>query len=241
MPTLLMTRPCDANTRFLNLLPSQFLQGISVLQSPLLEIVPTGGNVDLSGISSVIFSSGEAVRVASNQTEIRTKAYCVGERTTEFARSSGWDAEYAGHQADALVEQLAVWRPPGGILHLRGEFSRGDVAARLSALGLKCTDLVIYRQVFGPLNLRAQEAMNAGLPMFVPLFSPRTAAHFQSVCKDMSQLTLIAMSDAVVEAMPRLHCKAVHVSKAPAAQAMAEMLLDVAAPFVRVEAGRSED
>jgi len=240
-PPLLMTRPRDANFRFLDLLPSPFLQETPVLHSPLLEIVPLRADIDLRDVSSVIFSSGEGVRVASAQTQMRTQAYCVGERTTELAKGAGWDAEFAGNQADELVEHLGVLRPSGAILHLRGAFSRGDVAGRLSGMGLKCASQVVYRQVFGPLSPAAQVAMEAGTPMLVPLFSPRTAAHFQSVCGDMTQLTLIAMSDAVVEAMPRLHCNAVHVSKAPTAQAMAEMLLDVAAPFVRVETGRSED
>ncbi len=239
--TLLMTRPGDANRRFLTLLPEDLLRELPVIQSPLMEIQPVATDLDLAGVSAVIFTSGEAVRIAGAHTRLRLRAYCVGEATAERARVAGWDAHCLGVDADAFVTRLLAQRPTGRILHLHGEFTRGEIVPRLARGGLTCTGQMIYRQLLCPLSAEAKAAIEARIPLIVPLFSPRTAAHFDSLRPDMTHLTLIAMSDAVVEAMPRLQSHCVDVSKVPTAEAMAEILRDVVASSERVETGRPDD
>ncbi|WP_232367677.1 uroporphyrinogen-III synthase [Tritonibacter horizontis] len=236
-----MTRPRDANTRFLGLLPEDMLSRLAVIQSPLLDIVPVADGLDLNACSAVIFTSGEGVRVASEKTNLRPKAFCVGRRTTEYAHAAGWAADYVGAQSDDLVDWFLTNRPVGKFIHLHGECTRGKIAQRLAQSGLNCHDQVIYQQRLRNFTPEAMAAVTAQIPLIVPLFSPRTAAHFVSLCPDMSHLILIAMSDAVAEALPRLQSHSVHVSKAPTAIAMAELLRDVAAPFVRVETGQPGD
>ncbi len=234
-PVLLMTRPETASRRFLDLLPAELLQHLRVIEAPLMQITPLSGPLKLSRVATVIFTSGEGVRVASDKTTVRLPARCVGERTTAAANAAGWQASCAGETAEDLVACLIAEPPQGSLLHLHGEHTRGDVVGRLVKAGLPCTGQMIYRQVLLPLTDEAKQVLRAQAPLLVPLFSPRTAAHFASLCPNAAHLTLIAMSEAVVEALPRLHCEALHVSKAPTASAMAEMLRDVAWPLVRVE------
>lgn len=234
-PVLLMTRPETASRRFLDLLPAELLQHLRVIEAPLMQITPLPGPLELSRVATVIFTSGEGVRVASDKTTVRLPARCVGERTTAAANMAGWQASCAGETAEDLVACLIAEPPQGPLLHLHGEHTRGDVVARLVTAGLMCAGQMIYRQALLPLTDEAKQALRGQAPLLVPLFSPRTAAHFASLCPDAAHLTLIAMSDAVVEALPRLHCEALHVSKVPTAFAMAEMLRDVAWPLVRVE------
>jgi len=240
-PALLMTRPPAATRRFLDLLPAELMRDLPVIQSPLMEITPLPVLIDLQDVTAVLFSSGEGVRVASAQQPSRGRAYCVGQRTTKAAQDAGWQADCLGETADALVAALLNKRPEGILLHLHGEYTRGAVADRLSEGGLLCRGLAIYRQTLRPFSSEAEAALAAQIPLMVPLFSPRTAAHFASLCPETAHLSLIAMSDAVAQAMPRLQTGTRHVSKVATAEAMAEMVRDVAQDWLRLEAGRPGD
>ncbi|ABF65560.1 Uroporphyrinogen III synthase HEM4 [Ruegeria sp. TM1040] len=239
--SLLMTRPLSAAQRFVDLLPSEMCRELPIIYSPLMEIAPLQGLIDLGGIDAVIFTSGEGVRVASAAQPLRLRAYCVGERTASAACEAGWSAQFVGDTADTLVEALLASRPSGKLLHLHGEYTRGAVAERLSEGGVSCSGQAIYRQALCPLSAEAEAALTAQIPLIVPLFSPRTAAHFDSLCPEKAHLSLIAMSDAVAEAMPRLQSRVRHVSKFPTAEAMAELVCDVAAALLRVETKPPED
>lgn len=240
-PVLLMTRPEGAASRFLKLLPADLLIRLRVVSSPLMEIVPLADPLDLTGVAMVLFSSGEGVRVASEKTDLRRPAFCVGAGTTAAAEALGWQARCAGETADALVETLSAALPQGRILHLHGTHTRGRIVERLVHNGIDCQGQTLYRQDLLPLTDVAKQVLRAQSPVIVPLFSPRTAAHFASLCPDPAHLTMIAMSEAVAQALPRLQCEALHVSKAPTALAMAEMLRDVAWSLVRVETGGPAD
>lgn len=234
-PALLMTRPRDAAQRFLDLLPADLLSDLRVIHSPLMEITALPSTLKLDDTTTVVFTSGAGVRVASERMAERQVAYCVGQRTTEAALSAGWDARFSGETADALVANLLAARPSGTLLHLHGEYTRGAVVDRLAEGGLSCRGQVIYRQDLQPLSAEAEQALGAQIPLIVPLFSPRTAAHFASLCPKTAHLTLIAMSDAVAKAMPRLQSGALKVSKAPTAEAMADLLRDVVQSVLWVE------
>lgn len=240
-PALLMTRPREAAQRFVELLPSNLRANLPIIYSPLLEISALPIMIDLGGVDAVIFTSGEGVRVASDGQPLRIRAYCVGERTTKAARMAGWDAQYSGDTADALVAALRADVPGGNLLHLHGEYTRGAVAKRLSDTGISCTGMAIYRQELSSFTAEADTALATQRPLIVPLFSPRTAAHFASLCPENAHLSLIAMSEQVAEAMPRLQSGARHVSKFPTAEAMVELVCDVAQTWLRVETEPSED
>lgn len=60
-------------------------------------------------------------------------------------------------------------------MHLHGEHTRGDVAARLRAAGLAVEARMVYRQVELPLSDTAHALLQGEAPVILPLFSPRSA------------------------------------------------------------------
>ncbi len=193
-PTVLLTRPRAASERF-----AQDLQGMEVVIAPLMEIVATGADIRLDGISGLILTSEAAVAALPTSP---LRAYCVGPRTADAARAAGLLAEELGPNASGLVAQLLARHTDGTLLHVRGQHQRGDIAARLSAGGIPTRDVVAYDQRAvdpGP-DFRAALARDA---LLVPLFSPRSAALFAQAADGLSPAAeLFAMSTAVADALP---------------------------------------
>ncbi|MCB4456989.1 uroporphyrinogen-III synthase [Leisingera sp. McT4-56] len=241
MVPLLMTRPLAAAESFVDGLPAGGRAGLRVIYAPLMEIRPARAPVALQGVKGVIFTSASGAEAASRETTVRLPAYCVGERTAQAAAELGWQAEALGQCADELTAALLQQRPAAPLLHLRGAHTRGSIARRLTEAGLPCGEQIVYDQELLPLTAEAQAALAAQTDVIVPLFSPRTARHFANLCGDASHLHLIALSQAVAEPLKGLNCKALRVSKAPDAPAMAAAVLDAAAQLSRLEGkGRAE-
>ncbi|NSY37362.1 uroporphyrinogen-III synthase [Leisingera sp. ANG59] len=241
MVPLLITRPLKAAERFVSGLPAAALAGIRVIYTPLMEIQQLQAQIEMRGVKGVIFTSANGAEAASRETLVRLPAYCVGERTAQAAAEMGWQAEALGQCADELTAALLQQRPAAPLLHLRGAHTRGSIARRLTEAGLPCGEQIVYDQALLPLTAEAQAALAAQTDVIVPLFSPRTARHFANLCGDASHLHLIALSQAVAEPLKGLNCKALRVSKAPDAPAMAAAVLDAAAQLSRLEGkGRAE-
>lgn len=233
MAGLLLTRPGDGNTRFTALLPPEVLSGFQVIETPLMQIEPTVGPAEfaagLEGIDRVIFTSRNGVKFASQLTEARRPSFCVGRQTTKAACDAGWPAKLLGLDSDQFVSELIRVAPRETILHLRGKDSVGDIAQHLQQAGIRCHERVIYRQVQRSLSVPAQKALDAEIPLLVPLFSAKAATHFSGLVSHARNLSFIVMSAAVAMPLRRLHYEALHVSKTPDAEAMAAMLSYVAA------------
>jgi len=238
---LLMTRPREASDRFVALLPDAVQSKLTVLHAPLLQINPKPVAIDLTDCQGVIFTSANGV-TAAGPPPGKLPAYCVGRRTTAVAQAAGWLAQFCGATAEALVEHVSRQQPKGPLLHLHGEHTRGEIATRLSRVGLKCSGKTIYEQQLLPLDPSIRDGVGAQNIVIVPLFSPRLARHFASLVAsmelDMENFILIALSDAVVDELKDLNCKDLQVSKAPDADAMAKMVRDAADGLAHLEGGR---
>jgi uroporphyrinogen-III synthase len=204
LPVLIMTRPAPDSVRFIDGIMPDVRAKLSVLISPLLEIVPTGAVVDMTRYRSVIFTSANGVDHAGPGNG-RT-AYCVGERTARVARENGWNASVSGQNAEELIKELTKMSPRGPLVHISGVHQRGDIAAGLSDIGVHTEAIAVYDQQLLPLSPEAQQALTSGIPCIVTIFSPRTATHFASFCANIENFVIIAFSDAV--AKPLAHCGA---------------------------------
>jgi uroporphyrinogen-III synthase len=173
--------------------------------------------------AAVIFTSATGV-VAAKGLDLPKRAFCVGGQTAAQARAAGFDAVSADGDADALVAAILANPPPGRLLHLRGEETRGDVAERLTAAGLETVSLVVYRQEPRALTDEALDVMASQGTVIVPLFSPRTAALFHAAAPSgvRARLRLVAMSAAVAEAAKAIPHEALEVAGRPDADAMVE-------------------
>ncbi len=231
---LLMTRPQEASVRFVSQLPQGLQAALKLIPAPLMRVSPLGNQISYEGYHGVIFTSANGV-AAAGRAPGSLPAYCVGQRTTETARDAGWQAQFCGATAAALVAQLSAAPPLSPLLHLHGRHTRGDIANQLTALGLPCDGQVIYEQQLLSLSPEVMREISVQRDVIVPLFSPRTARHFASLGLDQVNLTLIALSESVAAELKGLNYKDLRVSKAPHAISMAEMVRDAAVRLAHLE------
>lgn len=219
VPLILLTRPHAASMRFAASLRAE-LGPVAIAIAPLMEIAPTGVIPDLEGASALIFTSAAGVEMFGQICACRDlPAWCVGARTAEAAQAIGLVARSADGDADALVAQIIAERAPGRLVHVCGTHSRGEVAGRLNAAGLKADAQPIYDQT----ALRAQPDLAAALghsgPIIVPLFSPRSAALFAAAAKG-ADVIAVALSPVVRAALPDALAQKAGVADSPDAPAM---------------------
>ncbi|WP_294228591.1 uroporphyrinogen-III synthase [uncultured Shimia sp.] len=217
-PLILLTRPLVDAEAF-----AVMLTGLGITAeveiSPIVEIVPTEAEIDLSDVAGVIFSSRNAVAAVDGYD---LPAWCVGEATAAAAQAKGWRAVAADGDADSLYARVLADGPQGPLLHIRGKVARGDLAGRLTKVGIQTREVVVYRQTAHPLSERAKTALMRENPVIVPLFSPRAAVQFAEQGPYHAPLHVVVMSDAVQNALGDLPVETVVLSGKKEANAMAK-------------------
>jgi uroporphyrinogen-III synthase len=194
------------------------LSGIDVVLSPLLEIVPTGATPDTSLYGGVIFTSANAVRLAP--TVKGQMALCVGSITAHHAQAAGWNVVAIEQTAEDLIARIAKIKPAGPLLHLAGRHRRGDIAERLNAVNIKVDVETLYDQTPVVLTKQAHAVLEGEGLVVVPLFSPRTAAHFIDQTPNLHNVTVVAMSEAVAECCKGTRVARILVAAMPTGQEM---------------------
>ncbi|WP_299421664.1 uroporphyrinogen-III synthase [uncultured Shimia sp.] len=216
-PLILLTRPLADAEGFATMLANMGIAA-EVEISPIVEIVPTEVHVDLTDITGVIFSSRNAVAAVDGYD---LPAWCVGEATAAAAGAKGWRAAAADGDADSLYARVLADAPQGPLLHIRGEVARGDLAGRLTKVGIQTREVVVYRQTAHPLSERAKTALMRENPVIVPFFSPRAARQFAEQGPFHAPLHVVVMSEAVQAALGELPVETVVLAGKKEAKAMA--------------------
>ena len=219
---LIMTRPLPASEAFLRTLPPDLLDRLNPVFSPLIEIVPLHPTDPMADADAAVFSSANGV-AAAPAGHGRT-AYCVGPATTAAAQAHGWDARQCGATANDLVETLTRTAPTQRLVHLSGRHTRGDVAARLTAAGLKVQHIALYDQRQCALSDQAKDSILRENRVIVPLFSPRTATQFATEVPRRASVHVIALSAAVADALGARPWGGVTIADSPDARAMGAAL-----------------
>lgn len=223
--SLLLTRPQRGSDAFWKALPVDAQAKLQLLIAPLIRIEPI--SVDLPNIRDVIFTSANGPLCGPRGTG--QIAYCVGAQTTQSAQDAGWDARHVGNTANDLVERLVQSPPIGPLTHLCGTHTRGNVAARLTAAGIKTTEITIYDQALQPLSDPANAVLGRENPIILPLFSPRTARQFAKQYKGGATLHIIALSEAVSSEVAGLNAASLHVCADPSRKMMLDAVQNVTA------------
>jgi uroporphyrinogen-III synthase len=218
---MILTRPDGSNDRFVAALSESVIAALQILNSPLIEIfglpdVPTRAQ------TAAIFTSSNGVGLAPHGRGM--VAYCVGAATCEAASRAGWTAFTVGQDADGLVSGLIAERPEGGLTHYCGVHTRGQVAERLTAAGLKVHAIPVYDQREMPLTVEAHKALGGSDPVIIPLFSPRTARLFVRQVKPAAPLWIVAMSRQVADEVTELEPAMLRIAAAPTLNDMADAL-----------------
>ena len=234
--TLLMTRPLAASKRFVAQLPDHVRAQLTICYAPLIRIEPIIEQIALGDAQALIFTSSHAVELSSRLILSRDlPVFCVGRTTTQAANDAGWNAEFAGLTADALIKTVLDQRPAAPILHLSGVHTRGEIAKRLSDAGIKTTAQAIYTQQDVPLTQEAMMLLDGVSPVIVPLFSPRTARQFAGQVQGHAPLWIGALSFEVEKVIKSFTYNKLEVCSQPDAAAMCAAVENLVNDAVRVE------
>lgn len=222
LPTVLLTRPREASDFF-----AKALRGRSdapVLIAPVFEIAPVGDVIDPRGHETLVFTSPRAVaRVRSNPGQL---AWCVGDATARAAAAAGFAARSANGDAQSLIAQLLGDRPAEPILHVRGLEGTREVCRALRAQGLRCDEIVAYRQEDAEWNKDVAEKIVRSRRILAPVFSPRSAQRVSEqidAIRFPGSITAIAISAAAAHRWSA--SDTVLVAPQPTAEAMLDTLI----------------
>ncbi len=194
-PCLLLTRPREASERFLSELIAFTGRDVRAIISPILRIVDIGELPDLSSFSTIILSSRHAVsRLGAEGLLQGREVAVVGEGTAQLATSHGAAVVALGQDSRELVEQWRKLTAP--CLYCRGVHSRGALASRLSELGVKTSEVVVYDQRREALSDEAKSFLLSGQHVVAPVFSPRSAELLSAEIPASASIEVIAISEA---------------------------------------------
>ncbi|WP_341368493.1 uroporphyrinogen-III synthase [Yoonia sp. BS5-3] len=212
-PVLIVTRPALQAGAFARAVASRWSAPLRIIQSPLIAIEPRLVRADLTGVTDLIFTSVHGVAAAQRLGLLAgLTAWCVGQKTAAAARAAGFLPITGPGDADGLVTMILAAAPNGICAHIRGEHARGDICARLTDAGLRCIDIPAYDQTALILSNEAKNAVKGKEPVLFPLFSPRSATILSDQGPFAAQTHVIAMSEAVIDAVgfsaSRLHLAA---------------------------------
>ena len=123
--------------------------------------------------------------------------------------------------AQKLISLIKESAPKMPLLHIAGEHRRGEIAEKLSAAGIRTEVHVAYRQPLLPLSEKAKKVLFGEVSVIVPLFSPRVAAQFGSQAGCGVQVQILAMSQAVADALVGTTCAdRVQIASGPTGEEM---------------------
>ncbi|MEL6685178.1 MAG: uroporphyrinogen-III synthase [Pseudomonadota bacterium] len=224
MPIVILTRPRAQSESFAAVLRAKWDGPIII--APLIEIAPI--DVTCDNPDAVIFTSANGV-AASARLALPSglTAWCVGSKTAEFARAAGFDAVAGPGDADGLVADIIAAKPSGKLSHIRGMHARGDISVRLNAAGIACTDVVAYAQKALALSEEAKVAIAAQSSVIFPLFSPRTATILNGEGPFAASVHVVALSEAVKDAVSKQVSSQITLAARPDAEAMLASTLRV--------------
>lgn len=221
---VLLTRPEEQSSSFADALRGRFGDRLRPVLSPLMRPRYLSPDLPPGPYAAVIFTSLHGVAAAlPYRARLPRLAWCVGGRTAQEAQAAGMQTRAADGDAESLVAAILEDPPPGRLLHLRGEDTRGAVAERLTRAGIPTDAVTVYRQDPLPLSTQAVELLARPGVVIVPLFSPRSARLFRESLprQPAAELRLAAMSAAVAEELRGVPGRVV-VARRPDAEAMLE-------------------
>lgn len=222
LPAILLTRPADGADRFAAALRDRLGDRITIVSAPVLDIVGTGAVPALSDDPVPVFTSRHGV---AHGPKGKGLCYAVGDATARAASRAGYGAVSAAGDVEALFQRILTDAPARPLLHLRGDPSTGDLAARLRAAGLTARDCIVYRQAPRPLTAQARALLDRESAVILPLFSPRSAAQFATEPRGLAPLRVAAISDRVAEAAQPMGPERLIVAARPDMPAMVDAVL----------------
>lgn len=203
--TIVVTRRKEQAKEFSDLLVQK---GANVLLFPALEIVAPDSwrkcdaALDrLNSYSGIIFTSSNAVKYFLQRVSHRKKSaqiynlelYAVGETTENEIKKSGFQAEPLPDtfSAQELAQAIAQASVSGKrFLFPRGNLSKNDIQAILTASGAEVDDVVVYTTQELPLNNERRNMLSEIEQQadLITFFSPSSVRHSMNYARNIFSL-----------------------------------------------------
>lgn len=148
---------------------------------------------------------------------------CVGHKTADIARKAGFKVMKVAPTAEALLALAISCGPGKTFLYVRGRETAKQIALNLNQSGNTALEAIVYEQLPLTLNPEYQLMLQAGNPVILPLFSPRTAEVFQACATglDLQNTTAICISQNTADKLAHARFQAVLIARQPTADAIA--------------------
>lgn len=213
--TLILTRPKAQSIATLAALSAVLGREPDHIIEPLIEISPLPIDLPSNLVEPFIFTSRNAVHIASQKTTQRGKCICVGLRVAEFANDVGFHVK---HRFETVAD-LISFGVPSKASYLRGV----QVSTEFGQTSDQFQEFVLYKQVPCRLSLKTREQIaKNGL---VPVYSENAAQRlFESVGNGTLDATAICISEKVAKRLVGASFKQVLVTSSPTSKAMIEKL-----------------
>ena len=239
---LLVTRPREDAQSLAQALRAR---GIEPMIEPMIEIVDLPGPpLARHDAQAILFTSANGVRALQRRNQgdlsefLSVPVLAVGNATAQAARDAGFrQVDSAAGDVAALVSLCLTRLAPnaGPLLHIAGSQVAGDLAGRLTAAGFALRREAIYRaRQATQLSMATLDGLRLSQIDAVTFFSPRTAAAFVTLCRDMGVAPLLqtvvalCLSAAVAEAASAAAWRAMIVAPRPDQAALLGCLDDPA-------------
>ena len=215
--SLLMIRPQEAAQSFVRALSQTLDRPFAAVYSPVISIEPVAADIDLRGITHLVFTSANGVKQFAALTQDRSiQALCVGKTTQQVALKAGLKATSTGR----TVAELLLWlerRNSGSvlnILYLRGEQVSFDLLPALRKSGIQTRETVLYRQKHQPLSETASRLLQEK-PVVIPVFSANSATGLlkTGALSDTCQASLVCISPNVARRFSGVSANRITVAK----------------------------
>lgn len=179
--------------------------GLEAVVEPLLKVQPLQAQIDLAGVSAIVFTSANAVEAfASVSAERALRVFAVGDATATAAKARGFSRVLSAQgDVTALAVALRSRRRelPGALLYPAAAEPARDLGDLLSADGLTVRQVALYETV----SAEPSEALTARLPQIdtVLLHSAKAAGLLAAFLKvhPAPHLRAFCLSQQVVRAL----------------------------------------
>jgi uroporphyrinogen-III synthase len=229
VPHVLLTRPLEQSQRFARQLRAAFGGPVQIMITPLMAPAFMTPALPEGPLQGLIFSSETGVAAyARLPNPPRAAVWCVGKRTAKIAQSAGLETVCVAPDVATLTRQIIALRPTGGLLHLRGQDSTGNLAQTLTEAGIRTAEAVLYNQHAIPLAQRAIRLLQGQQAVVVPVFSARSMRLLCDAAQHAAApLRLVALSDAVASAAPAQLQARITTCAKPDADSMAKSVISL--------------
>jgi uroporphyrinogen-III synthase len=214
--------------------------GHRAILSPMLEMVPTGGEWPDGVVEGVLATSAQAFELFSDTAEWPLPEarrllplYVVGERTPVIARTRGFEgratvAQDAATLAKAVVSALAGG-PPARLVYLAGRDHKPDLEEELTAAGHMVEAIEVYAAAPAEaLDSEAAAMIESDEIGAVLHFSRRSARLFVELAReaglDIASLSHVTISADAALPLSKAGVGSVRVATEPTEQAMLALL-----------------